>query len=71
MGDRSAVEALIETMSDENKYVRLGAVKSLGVLKDERALEALEETTKDEDILVREAADRALRNVRFAMRFRK
>ncbi len=69
IGDRNAVPELIAVLGDENRYVRLGAVKSLGILKDERSLQALEETLADEDVLVREAADRAHRNVRFAIRF--
>jgi HEAT repeat protein/beta-lactamase regulating signal transducer with metallopeptidase domain len=57
----SAVNALVETLTDANPAVRLAAAQSLGSLEDPRAIVALAKALKeDADARVREAAANSL-----------
>jgi len=65
IGDKRAVEPLIEVMQNDNEYsVRTAAAKALGELKDERAIWVLVGTLKlrDETTPERHAALEELRN---------
>ncbi|RKY41050.1 MAG: hypothetical protein DRP85_07295, partial [Candidatus Makaraimicrobium thalassicum] len=63
IGDKRAVEALIEALKDENDEVRRYAARALGKISDERAAEPLVQALKDEDLRVRESAAEALRKI--------
>ncbi|NIM18215.1 MAG: hypothetical protein GTO45_39950 [Candidatus Aminicenantes bacterium] len=60
IGDKRAVEPLINSLKDENARVREGAVEALGKIKDKRAIEPLIHSLKDENANVREVAVEAL-----------
>ena len=60
IADPRAVEPLINTLKDEDLYVRKAAAQALGNTADPRAVEPLINTLKDEDLSVREAAADAL-----------
>lgn len=65
IGDKRAVESLIEVMQNDNEYsVRIAAAKALGELKDDRAIWVLVGTLKlrDETTPERQAALEELRN---------
>lgn len=47
--DERTVEALIQALKDEDKYVRVGVAWALGKIKDERAVQPLTLALKDED----------------------
>jgi len=55
-----AVDALIESLKDEDHYVRKAAAESLGMIGDPRAVRSLIDALKDEDPLVSENAARSL-----------
>ena len=58
IGDKRAVEPLIQALNDENKYVREGAALALAEIGDKRAVEPLIQALNDKDENVRaEAAD--------------
>lgn len=60
LGDRRAVNPLIELLGDDNRYVRREAAKSLGKIGDEHAIPALINALKDEDRYGREGAAEGL-----------
>lgn len=60
LGDRRAVNPLIELLNDDNRYVRREAAKSLGKIGDEKAIPALISALKDEDRYGREGAAEGL-----------
>ena len=60
LGDASAVEPLIGTLNDQNKYVQAAAARALGKLGDARALEPLIATSKHHDDYVRDCAAKAI-----------
>jgi hypothetical protein len=59
-GDARAVEPLIETLKDENEFVREGVASALGQTGDARVVAPLIEALKDESEFVREQAAYAL-----------
>lgn len=60
IGDRRALQPLIDALEDASLYVRASAAKGLGYLKDGRAALPLKKALKDENAGVREAAAQAL-----------
>jgi hypothetical protein len=60
IGDKRAVESLIEALRDEDCDVRKEAAYALGEIGDKRAVEPLIAALRDEDSGVREAAASAL-----------
>lgn len=58
--DETAVEALIEALKDEDKFVRKNAAEALGKIGDKKALDPLIEMLKDDDWFVQEKAAAAL-----------
>jgi len=54
------IQALIEALKDENKYVRINAARALGKIGDAMAVPALNEAIKDENKYVRINAAKAL-----------
>ena len=58
--DEKAVEQLIEALHDPDRRVRMGAIVTLGEIKDLRSIVALQESLKDPDHEVVEAAKEAL-----------
>ena len=49
LGDKRAVEPLIELMKDKNEKIRINVINSLWRIGDERALNPLKEALKDEN----------------------
>ncbi|GAI38932.1 unnamed protein product, partial [marine sediment metagenome] len=47
IGDKRAVEPLIEALKDENGHVRSGAANALGKIRDKRAVKPIIEVLKD------------------------
>jgi HEAT repeat protein len=60
IGDTRAVEPLIQTLNDADRWVRMAAAWALGRLGDARAVGKLLQALDDEDWLVRTEASRAL-----------
>jgi HEAT repeat protein len=60
MGDRRAIEGLVEGLGDESEVVRQAAVVSLGKLGAGEAVEPLLRTIRDESGRVRKAVVNAL-----------
>ncbi|RLG37011.1 hypothetical protein DRN79_03880 [Methanosarcinales archaeon] len=63
MGDKRAVEPLINTPKNKNRYVRKAAAEAPVKIGDERAVEPLTEALEDENHEVREAAKKALADI--------
>ena len=62
IGDKRAVEPLIEALEDENKHVRLASVVALGKIGDRRAVESLIEALRSKEL--REVAAFTLGEIR-------
>jgi HEAT repeat protein len=60
IGDKKAVEPLINALKDKDAFVRQAAAKSLGKMSDTRAIEPLIKVLDDKVSTVREAAAEAL-----------
>lgn len=61
MKGNEAVEPLIIALSEnKNKHVKIGIIKALSIIKDERAIDILVKTLKDPNKLVRRESSTAL-----------
>jgi len=58
-----AVDQLIDALNDEDKNIRQGAAKVLGLIGDEKAINPLITLMKDDNKWVRRAASGALSNM--------
>ena len=58
--DEKAVDQLVEALHDPDRRVRMGAIVTLGEIKDLRSIVPLQECLKDQDREVVEAAKEAL-----------
>jgi hypothetical protein len=63
IGDKRALNPLIEKLEDEASYVRASAAEGLGYLGDKAAITPLETALKDSSALVRLAAAEALKKL--------
>jgi len=63
IGDKSAVDGLIETLEDEDYDIRMKAAEALGKIGDERAVPALTKAKRDFEKPVRDAAKEALKKI--------
>jgi HEAT repeat protein len=64
IGDARGVEPLIQTLQDEDSFLRRVAAVAVGNIGDARAIEPLTRALEDEDGLVRQAAAEALEKIR-------
>jgi len=64
IGDKRAVEPLIEALKDEDSTIVSEAARALGKIGDKRAVEALTEALKHKDSHVQVAAVEALKTLR-------
>ncbi|WP_414625083.1 HEAT repeat domain-containing protein, partial [Calothrix sp. CCY 0018] len=60
IGDKAAVEPLINALQDEDSFVRSSAAEALGKIGDKAAFEPLINALQDEDLYVRRNAAEAL-----------
>ena len=66
IGGSVACEALIQTLGDQDWFLRQAAAASLGKIRDQRALEPLINALNDENRFVRQSAAQSLGKLRFA-----
>jgi len=64
MKDTRAVEPLIQSVNDQDWYVRRGASDALGKIGDKRALEPLTQLKDHDDYYVRRAGNEAIEKIR-------
>jgi len=67
LGDPAAVEALIDTLWDDDNRVRMKAAWALGMIGDPRALPGLRTLYRIENENVREIIERAMNDIRRQM----
>ncbi len=63
-GDVEAVEPLVKALKDNDSYVRLQAVKGLGIIKDQSTIGVLNHALTDKARNVRIEAKEALNNIK-------
>lgn len=63
IGDKRALDALLEAMRHDNADIRWGAVRALGQMQDQRAVAPLIEALKDKDMHIRYTAAWLLGNL--------
>lgn len=64
LGDRRAVEPLIDALGDDDELVRVRAAKALGILGDPRALPPLQKLYRRESEASRSTIGEAMERVR-------
>jgi hypothetical protein len=63
IGDKRAVQALIELLHDSDFFVRVAALRALGEIGDSSAITAVEKATLSQNLLVREVAAFVLKSL--------
>ena len=64
IGDKRAVEPLINAFKDVNSFFRINVAMALGEIGDARAVEPLTQALKDKDESVQKAAKKALDKIK-------
>ncbi|HEY5073961.1 MAG TPA: HEAT repeat domain-containing protein, partial [Pyrinomonadaceae bacterium] len=63
IGGAEVITALVETLTDDDKFVRARAAKALGSIRSNLAAVQLAEALKDPDAVVRANASQALKHI--------